>query len=87
MPLLVTRREVEGLLDLATAMEVTLAAFKEQAAGAVSTEPPRMLMTRRGALRMVSGAPRPRSCHTAGDRRPGLHWSEPLCHWPRLRPR
>ena len=58
MPLLVTRREVEGLLDLATAMEVTLAAFKEQAAGAVSTEPPRMLMTRRGAptLRAIAVA-------------------------------
>jgi alanine dehydrogenase len=56
MPLLVTRREVEGLLDLTTAIDVTEAAFREQAAGAISTQPPRMLTTPRGALRMVSGA-------------------------------
>jgi len=56
MALLLTRRDVEGLLDLSSAIEVTLEAFKEQSAGAVSALSPRMLLTPNGALRIVSGA-------------------------------
>jgi ornithine cyclodeaminase len=56
MALLLTRRDVEGLLDMDGAIEATLHAFKSQAAGAVSALPPRMLTAPRGALRIVSGA-------------------------------
>jgi alanine dehydrogenase len=56
MSLLLTRQDVEGLLDLDGAMEATLQAFREQAAGKVNALAPRMLSTPRGALRIVSGA-------------------------------
>ena len=56
MALLLTRRDVEGLLDLDTAMEVTLGAFREHAAGSVSALAARHLDAGEGrALRIVSG--------------------------------
>src|SRR5438552_3654777 len=56
MTLLLTQADVEGLLDLAGAMEATRQALREQAAQAVTAVPPRHINVPRGALRIVSGA-------------------------------
>ena len=56
MTLLLSRSEVEGLLDLPGAMEATRQALREQAADAVTAVPPRHIDVPRGALRLVSGA-------------------------------
>jgi len=56
MTLLLSRSDVEGLLDLAGAMEATRQALREQAADAVTAIPPRHINVPRGALRLVSGA-------------------------------
>ena len=56
MTLLLTRADVDALLDLPQAMAVTLDVLREQAAGAVVGIAPRMLPVTRGALRIVSGA-------------------------------
>ncbi len=56
MTLLITKAEVESLLNLEQAMTVTLDAFREQAAGAVVALPPRHIKVPKGALRIVSGA-------------------------------
>ena len=56
MALLLTRTDVENLLDLQTAIDVTAEAFREQAAGKVVAMPPRHLNTPNGPLRIVGGA-------------------------------
>src|SRR5579862_94016 len=56
MALLLTRSEVADLLDLDSAMAATEEAFREQSDDAVAALAPSMLPTRRGALRIVSGA-------------------------------
>ncbi len=56
MALLLERHEVEGLLDLKTAIEVTRAAFVEQGKGRVLSKAPTMLHVANGALRIVQGA-------------------------------
>jgi ornithine cyclodeaminase/alanine dehydrogenase-like protein (mu-crystallin family) len=55
MPLLLNRREVEGLMDLDSAMDVTVRAFREQAADAVAALAPRHLEGRGKAIRIVMG--------------------------------
>lgn len=55
MPLYLTRRDVEGLLDLDSAMDMTEQAFREQAAGAISAMAPRHLEGGGRALRVVMG--------------------------------
>jgi ornithine cyclodeaminase/alanine dehydrogenase-like protein (mu-crystallin family) len=56
MTLLLSRADVEGLLDLPGALEATRQALREQAADAVTAVPPRHINVPRGALRLVSGA-------------------------------
>ena len=57
MPLLLTREEVQPLLDLPKAIEMTEAAFKEQAEGQVTAHAPYHIEVWSGqALRVVSGA-------------------------------
>ena len=56
MTLLLSQADVDGLLDLAGAMEATRQALREQAANAVTAVPPRHINVPRGALRLVSGA-------------------------------
>jgi len=57
MPLLLTREEIQPLLDLPRAIEVTEAAFREQAEGQVVPHAPYHIDVGRGqALRVVSGA-------------------------------
>lgn len=56
MTLVLRRAEVARLLDFPQAVEVTMAALREQARGEVRALPPSMLPVSRGALRMTSGA-------------------------------
>ena len=56
MTLLLTRAEVEALLDLPQAIELTTDVLREQAAGQVVAVPPRHVTVPNGALRIVSGA-------------------------------
>ncbi len=56
MTLLISKAEVESLLNLEQAMTLTLEAFREQAAGGVVALPPRHIPVPKGALRIVSGA-------------------------------
>lgn len=56
MALLLERHEVDGLLDLKTAIEVTRSAFVEQGKGQVLSQAPTMLHVVNGALRIVQGA-------------------------------
>lgn len=57
MPLLLTREEVQPLLSLSKAIEITEAAFKEQAEGQVTAHAPYHIEVGGGqALRVVSGA-------------------------------
>ena len=56
MTLLLTRAEVEPLLDLQQAMELTLDVSRDQAADGVVSIPPRHVWVPGGALRIVSGA-------------------------------
>jgi alanine dehydrogenase len=57
MPLLLTRQEVEPLLDLAKAIELTQAAFRQQSSGETATHAPYHLhLGGEKALRVVSGA-------------------------------
>lgn len=57
MPLLLTREEIKPLLDLPKAIEVTEAAFREQAEGQVTAHAPYHIEVGGGqALRVVSGA-------------------------------
>lgn len=56
MTLLLTRADVEPLLDLPQAINLTQDVFREQASGAVVASPPRHVTVPRGALRIVSGA-------------------------------
>jgi alanine dehydrogenase len=56
MALWLSAAEVEPLLDLDSAMEVTAGAFREQSAKAVAALAASMLRTRRGMLRIVTGA-------------------------------
>ncbi|MFI5267633.1 MAG: ornithine cyclodeaminase family protein [Chloroflexota bacterium] len=55
MPLFLNRRDVEELLDLDSAMEMTEQAFREQAAGAITAVAPRHLEGGGRALRIVMG--------------------------------
>lgn len=55
MPLLLSRADVEGLLDLDSAMEATLQAFREQAADAIAALAPRHLEGRGHHIRIVFG--------------------------------
>jgi len=56
MALVLTRAEVEPLLDLERAIQVTESAFREQAEQSVAALAPRHLAVPGGALRIVSGA-------------------------------
>lgn len=56
MTLLLERHEVEELLDIRRAIEVTEAAFIEQGKGQVLSQAPTMLRVASGALRIVQGA-------------------------------
>lgn len=57
MPLLLTREEVQPLLGLSKAIEITEAAFREQAQGLVTAHAPYHIgVGGDGALRVVSGA-------------------------------
>ena len=55
MALYLSRRDVEGLLDLDAAMDVTVQAFREQAAGAITAVAPRHLSGGGRELRIVMG--------------------------------
>jgi alanine dehydrogenase len=55
VPLYLNRRDVEGLLDLDAAMDLTEQAFREQAAGAISAMAPRHLEGGGRAIRIVMG--------------------------------
>ncbi|MGH7773023.1 MAG: ornithine cyclodeaminase family protein [Candidatus Binatia bacterium] len=55
MALLLERHEVEGLLDMKRAIEVTEAAFMEQGRGQALSQAPTMLRVANGALRIVQG--------------------------------
>jgi ornithine cyclodeaminase/alanine dehydrogenase-like protein (mu-crystallin family) len=56
MALLLERHEVEGLLDMKAAIEVTRGACAEQGRGHVPSHAPTMLHVDNGALRIVQGA-------------------------------
>jgi len=56
MTLLLTRAQVEPLLDLEQAIQVTQSAFMEQASDGVVAVAPRHVTVPRGALRIVGGA-------------------------------
>lgn len=56
MTLLLTKADVEPLLGLEQAIEITHDAFLEQASGAVVAIAPRQFAVSRGSLRIVSGA-------------------------------
>ncbi|MGH7832592.1 MAG: hypothetical protein ACREQK_03030, partial [Candidatus Binatia bacterium] len=57
MPLLLTRQEVEPLIDLAKAVELTETAFRQQASGEIAAHAPYHLnLGGEKALRVVSGA-------------------------------
>ncbi|HZO36075.1 MAG TPA: hypothetical protein VFB41_04275 [Solirubrobacteraceae bacterium] len=56
MTLLLSKREVEGLLDLPKAIELTEATFREQAEGTAVTKAPSHIELPNGGIRMVSGA-------------------------------
>jgi hypothetical protein len=56
MALLLERHEVEGLLDMKAAIEVTRGACMEQGKGQVLSRAPTMLHVANGALRIVQGA-------------------------------
>ena len=56
MALLLERHEVEGLLDMKEAIEVTEAAFVEQGRGRVLSQAPAFLHVANGSLRVVMGA-------------------------------
>lgn len=67
MALLLTRSDVEDLLDLPAAIDVTEQVFHEQAEGKVVAMPPRHLNTPNGPLRIVGGA-------LVGSQRVGLRF-------------
>lgn len=56
MTLLLERHEVDGLLDMKGAIEVTEEAFRQQGRGRVLSQAPTMLRLVNGALRVVVGA-------------------------------
>ncbi|NIO12128.1 MAG: hypothetical protein GTO40_30540 [Deltaproteobacteria bacterium] len=56
MTLLLSRAEVESLLNLEQAMTLTMEALREQAAGGVVALPPKHVRVPNGALRIVGGA-------------------------------
>jgi ornithine cyclodeaminase/alanine dehydrogenase-like protein (mu-crystallin family) len=66
--LVLGRRDVESLLDLPTAVAVTEALFREQAAGDLAPDPPHRIRLQRGAMRLVAGA-------LLGSRRGGVRVS------------
>jgi ornithine cyclodeaminase/alanine dehydrogenase-like protein (mu-crystallin family) len=68
MVLVLGHRDVADLLDLPTAVAVTEALFREQAAGDVAPDPPHLLRLRPGVMRLVAGA-------LLGSRRGGVRVS------------